>query len=375
MIRVLNITEEGRGGGALFRIITVSKNISDEVHTIVVGPKDPVDFQNRMKGAGVEFRVMRMYSLSRSPYRLFLYLLNFIPEVISLVRIIRRLRPDIIHVNGSWQFKGILSSWITGKHSIWHLNDTHQSFFVRRLFSIFSVVPRGFIFASQRTKNYYSSLIKKYAEKQSFVIPATISIPDDISARKYPSTKQKWKGLMIGYINRNKGIEHIIEGASALKKSEVDVDIIGPVINTQASYWNTLVELKERNEASNISFLGFKEITKELFQEYDFYICSSNNESSPLAVWQAMAHGLPIVSMDVGDVKNVIDQYQCGVMIESFNSSDLVRAIHDFLDLDCKIKNTMSRSSIQASREIFDIEVVKKEYISMYRSIIGESDN
>ena len=39
----------------------------------------------------------------------------------------------------------------------------------------------------------------------------------------------------------------------------------------------------------------------------DIYICTSNNEASPLSVWEAMSMEKAIISTDVGDVGKFID--------------------------------------------------------------------
>ena len=44
----------------------------------------------------------------------------------------------------------------------------------------------------------------------------------------------------------------------------------------------------------------------------DVFLFTSKSESSPLAVWEAMLAALPIVSYDVGDVKEYITHLRSG---------------------------------------------------------------
>jgi glycosyltransferase involved in cell wall biosynthesis len=48
---------------------------------------------------------------------------------------------------------------------------------------------------------------------------------------------------------------------------------------------------------------------------FDVYVCSSLAESSPVAVWEAMAMARPVVSTDVGDVPRHIADGENGYVV------------------------------------------------------------
>ena len=63
--------------------------------------------------------------------------------------------------------------------------------------------------------------------------------------------------------------------------SSVDISVIVPVFNRD----------------------GFiSRCIRSLLNQSDIYVCSSNYESSPVSIWEAMSMELPIVSTDVGDL-------------------------------------------------------------------------
>ena len=48
----------------------------------------------------------------------------------------------------------------------------------------------------------------------------------------------------------------------------------------------------------NIYFINSRRDVRPLLKRFDIYVCSSDNEASPLSVWEAMSMKKPIVSTD-----------------------------------------------------------------------------
>ena len=94
----------------------------------------------------------------------------------------------------------------------------------------------------------------------------------------------------------------------------------------------------------------------------DCLVLTSFNEGSPNVIKEAMATNCPIVSTDVGDVKEVFGDAK-GCLLTSFNPEDLA----------CKIEEILSYSSRSTGREnIRDLEdsKVAKKIINIYKTLI-----
>lgn len=370
MYKVLNISEEGRGGGAIGRMRIIANALKDEIETIIVIPKGSKKYVESLEKLNLSYREISLHPMTTDLKGAVLYFLFFIPEVIALARFFSKEKPHVVHCNGSWQVKGIIAARLVGVPSLWHMNDTYQWSFVEYLFKALSWLPTGYIYASEKTKRYYLSLSKRIEKK---IFSAVIVAPVDRSTIKPIIRKRKCplKFLLIGYINIHKGIELLLHAASQFKEEEIQIDVIGPILSTRKTYVDTLFLLQKELKVSNVSFLGYQNINTELLSKYHYYICSSIREASPMAVWESLASGLPIVSTDVGDVKSVVERYKCGVISKKLNGSSLAEAIKRIVSQTEDEYQEMSKQAVLAS-VTFDKEEVAKDYFRFYKEVIGE---
>ncbi len=372
MIKVLVIIEDGRGGGALFRIIQIAKMIERQVKTIVLCPYEGERFQNALEHNRIEYRVVNIHKMSKTFWGSLQYLFTFIPDLFRIRKVIKEANPDIVHVNSSSQIKGIVAGRICNKRIVWHMNDTRQPWIIRRAFTVLSNLANGFIYASNASRSYYERSSNISTEQQSVVIPAPVDL-NKIDYKERNNRKSRFRVLTIGYINRNKGLELLMGTISNLDTQKYIFDIVGPILKTQQGYYLSLKRLKEKLALRNVNFKGFQTIDGDLLGQYDFYICSSHHESSPIAIWQAMASGMPVISTDVGDVRRIMEDYDCGFISEEFTPEALANLCEKLVSLSNDQYSEKSINARSAAKACFNGESISKSYIRFYSELLGDT--
>jgi len=174
----------------------------------------------------------------------------------------------------------------------------------------------------------------------------------------------------VGYINAHKGLEDFLRVASSIG-TDYQFSQIGAVLGTRQAYYNGVMSVAERLEVDNVRWHGHSDDVPRLLSEMTIYLCTSLREASPMAVWEALAAGLPVVSTDVGDVKQVVDQYDCGVVVPVGDVSGIVRAIQSIM-ADPVRYNELSTNARQAASAVFAIEAVSKRYIHFLNTQLGK---
>ena len=163
-IYVVNISEEGRFGGPAKRIINVAKKLKEmNIKTKIVMPcLDSNYFENYAKNNNVEFTKLDLTRLTLQKKYLLKYVLRFFNEIFTLYKFLKKENPDIVHINGSYQFKSFLAAYLSKKRVVWHLNNQQESKLVKIVFDILKRFKSvSFIVASQKAKNYFIPNISK----------------------------------------------------------------------------------------------------------------------------------------------------------------------------------------------------------------------
>ena len=174
MIKVINVLEEGRMGGPQIRVLRVTPHLRDEdVDTLIIVPSNNSKvIQQALKKKCLKFELIYMTALQRKFFVLLKYIFLFPYEIIILVRLFLKKKPDLIHVSGgAWQIKGLLAAKLANIPVIWNLNDTYQPWMVYGLFQLLKHLADGFIVAGARVHSYY---LGNESNKSVFVIPPPV---------------------------------------------------------------------------------------------------------------------------------------------------------------------------------------------------------
>lgn len=369
MIKVLNITEEGRGGGALYRILDIANQLVKEVDTLIVAPQTAKRFIDSRKSTKVRATYLPLHHLSRSPRRLSIYLLFFFYEIFLLWKLIRKEKADLVYINASWQIKGVIAAWLAGVRSIWHMNDMHQPKVILVLFKLVAPLAHCFVFASRRTQEYYFSIAPSLKNKTHKVIQAPVDI------RRFVPQLSKSDNtvphiISVGYINPNKDLATLIRSLHYLHKNEIRFDgrVYGGVLETQRNYKSQLQGLKDELELEQLQFCGHRDDTPEIYRKADIYLCSSKYESSPISVWEAMASGLPIIATDVADLSSINGKYDCMIIVGTHDDKEMGEALIRLCS-NSDLRQQMGLRARRAAEELFRIDKIAQEHLQLYQNL------
>jgi glycosyltransferase involved in cell wall biosynthesis len=117
-----------------------------------------------------------------------------------------------------------------------------------------------------------------------------------------------------------------------------------------------------------------KTADKTLFAKYysmsDIFLFTSLAENFPLVILEAMACGLPIVSFDVGGVKEALAHKENGYLAGYKDGQDLIKGIDYLLNSDYNKLLKIKEDSSKKVRENFSLETMAGAYLDFYKSLI-----
>lgn len=268
---------------------------------------------------------------------------------------------DVIHIHGIWHFLGL----IVGKKA-------------RALGIPYLVMPHGMIspsaLSSKRWKKllYYRIIEQRHLRNASgliytnpeeerlattiigikqtdYIVPLAVDAPTSeqqkshskkLFNQRFPSTEGKINILFMSRLHERKGVFLLLEAFQKVLASEPEARLL--IAGTgQKKAVRRLHELCNKLEINgSVQFLGpvYGEQKNLLLSHCDIYVLPSIQESFGLALVEAMAFGLPVITTKNVNIYRDIDKSQAGIIIdlEISNISNMILKLYRDPQL-CKI--------------------------------------
>jgi len=125
-------------------------------------------------------------------------------------------------------------------------------------------------------------------------------------------------------------------------------------------------QIEELGLAQHVRMTGWMDhVARELCRA-DAYVCSSIIEGISLSIIEAMACGLPIVATDVGGNKDLVKHEVNGLLVENRNEEALTTAMLKMVE-DEEFHRQCAHAS-QTMAQKYTVEACVQEYEELYRS-------
>tara|TARA_A100001015_G_scaffold310169_1_gene411009 strand:- start:474 stop:941 length:468 start_codon:yes stop_codon:yes gene_type:complete len=139
---------------------------------------------------------------------------------------------------------------------------------------------------------------------------------------------------------------------------------------TQNKYLNGLKSLIRKNSLTNIKFYDFKQDIRQFLNNIDIYLCTSNFEISPIAVWEAMIIKKPEVSNDVGDVSRHIKSNINGIIIKNNSILDISVSLR-FLINNREKREKFGINVRQTCKNYLETSVCANNQLEIFKEVVN----
>lgn len=214
------------------------------------------------------------------------------------------------------------------------------------------------VFNSEYCKNLYQH---RNINKITKVIPIGTQ-PVVITGEKQPNPKKIF--IQIGSVERRKGQDIAIKAFKSLE-NKAELHIIGRILDQ-----NYMLELhKIIDKQTNVKFGGECEPLKalSLLAGADGLIVASRDETLPNVILEAMNLGIPVISSDVGAIREVIKHNTSGLMFFNEDVAELENCVKRV-----SMDNDLRGKLIHNAKALIQSERMVEHYGSKYLSLIEE---
>lgn len=170
--------------------------------------------------------------------------------------------------------------------------------------------------------------------------------------------------LFAGMLNERKGYTDLIEGFARTKACKKDWKLIlagnGDIDKGQ-------LLANKLNISEKVIFTGWVSgIEKDnLFRTSSIFCLPSYAEGFPMAVLDAWAYGLPVITTPVGGLPDVLENQKNAIIIKPGEPDDIAKALEMLIN-DEKLREKLSHESLKLSKTIFSLESITQQLDRIY---------
>ena len=173
--------------------------------------------------------------------------------------------------------------------------------------------------------------------------------------------------VTLGYLGYQKGTFDILEVVRRIK------DILPSLRFTflgggDVEKFRKLAE--EKSIADRVRFLGKVEddVRIKMLQTSDIFLLPSHAEGQPIALLEAMAAGLPIISSTVGSIPEIVKAGENGFLVEP-GDIDTISKYIEILSRDAFLREQMGRFNMQEAKKKYELKRVMREIQELYEKV------
>ena len=125
--------------------------------------------------------------------------------------------------------------------------------------------------------------------------------------------------------------------------------------------------VKELSLEKEVAFLGARMDIPELLNQHDVFVLGSNYEGFGLVLAEAMSCGVPVISTDVGAVREVVVDGETGFLVEKGNV-EMLKDVMIKLLVNKELRKRCSENG-QKQANKFSLKKTVEQYETLYKNL------
>jgi len=317
--------------------------------------------------------VTRISDLGRS-----VSLLGDIKSFFTLIRIIKQFKPDVIHTHTAkagvlGRLAGLIARPQAKRIHTFHGHLLHGYFgsiktiFVIATEKLLARISTSLIAVGNQVK--IDLLTVKIGRKNQYSVIFPGLREFELQSKEGAQSeigliRGKIYIVFVGRLAQIKRPDRLVDIARYLKASHRSAQILVAGAGEKFEEMQMITKI----EGLPITYLGWRNDIGRILSAGDIAILCSDNEGIPLTLIHASQAGLPIVSTNVGSVRDIVVDGETGTLTEA-SSYGLIHAIDDLLSNPVKMAR-FGQAGQERAEALFSLQGMIKAHENLYSQII-----
>lgn len=336
-MKILYVITKSNWGGAQRYVYDLATSLASQNHQVSVALGGNGLLSEKLKKAGI--KVFNVGSMSRD--------ISFWGEIktsLSLWKIIRKVKPDVVHVNSSKAggIGALIARLLFVKRVIftahaWAFNENRahsQQFIIGFLHWLTVVLNHKTIGVSESVKNQVlwmpfiknkitvihpaSPAIDFYSQEDARKEIATVlQVEKNSQANFNYSPETKWIGT-IAELHPVKNLFSAIETMDILLKTNPEIDVRYIIIGEGELRIKLEKSIAEKGLQAHIFLAGFMDNASKYLKAFDVFVLPSFSEAFGYVIIEAGMAEVPVIASKVGGIPETVligEKNNCGILI------------------------------------------------------------
>ena len=378
-IRVLRLISRMNIGGPAVQISGLMRGLDPNIfdHKLLTGYCDENE-SDYLINVAKDVTVTRIDGLGRS-----IKPIADLSALISIIRIIREFRPDIIHTHTAkagviGRAASILSGHRSFRVHTFHGHLLHGYFSRSKTYSLILIerILGHFTnrFISVGLKVQQDLIEVGIGTREKFLV-----ISPGLQLKEIPTKRDAKESLgldpdilycsLIGRVTEIKRPDRFLAIVKELHRRNVEIKFL------IAGSGNLLRDISEKIKLENldVTCLGWRSDIEVVLAASDIVLLTSDNEGTPLSLIQAGMVGVPVVATDVGSVSEIVVAGKTG-LVKSTNIQELADAVESLVQ-DSHLRRSLGNEAKTFTHKNFSVGRLVSDHENLYTSLFTHPTN
>ena len=288
----------------------------------------------------------------------------------ELVRLCRRLRPDIVHAHSS-------KVGVLGRLAAWLAHVPVRVYTVHGWsFAAYDGLPgRVYLWLERLMRPLTTAVVcvSEATRGQGVAARAcddarTVVIHNAVEVDSFGPRAESTGPPRILSIGRLAYPKDFVTLLAALARLDADYRL--SLVGDGPDAAEVAAALEAQGLSDRVELLGARENVSELLARADLFVLSSRSEGFPVSILEAMAAGLPVVATDVGGVAEAVLDGETGILVPPADPEALAAALERLVD-DVELRHHLGAAGRARALRLFDAPRYRAAHLALYRRELG----